>query len=125
MQTFRGSKILKEINTFIQKRRIKFIKSDSKDFCVTKKYIFQLNAVLLNFLFIEESWKKCITVLSQLFLALIISNVSWAPNQHIRMISEGSCDTEDYSNDAENSALITGINYTFKYFKNRNSYFML
>ncbi len=28
-----------------------------------------------------------------------------APNQHIRMISEGSCDTEDSSNDAENSAL--------------------
>ena len=25
---------------------------------------------------------------------------------HIRMISEGSCDTEDWSNDAENSALI-------------------
>jgi len=26
-------------------------------------------------------------------------------NQHIRMISEGSCDTEDCSNDAENPAL--------------------
>ncbi len=25
--------------------------------------------------------------------------------EHIRMISEGSCDTEDWSNDAENSAL--------------------
>ncbi len=31
--------------------------------------------------------------------------VSWALNQHIRMISEGSYDTEDWSNDAENSAL--------------------
>jgi len=30
----------------------------------------------------------------------------------IRVISEGSCDTEDCSNDAENPALITGINYT-------------
>ncbi len=30
--------------------------------------------------------------------------VSWAANQHIRMISEGSCDTEDWSNDAENFA---------------------
>ncbi len=28
------------------------------------------------------------------------------PNQHFR-ISEGSCDTEDWSNDAENSALDT------------------
>ncbi len=27
------------------------------------------------------------------------------------MISEGSCDTEDWSNDAENSALIRGVNY--------------
>ncbi len=26
-------------------------------------------------------------------------------NQHIRIISEGSCDTEDWRNDAENSAL--------------------
>jgi len=30
------------------------------------------------------------------------------------MISEGSCDTEDWSNDAENSAVITDINYIFK-----------
>ncbi len=30
------------------------------------------------------------------------------------MISEGSCDTEDWSNDAEYSALLTGINYTLK-----------
>jgi len=27
------------------------------------------------------------------------------------MVSEGSCDTEDWSNDAENSALFTGMNY--------------
>ncbi len=41
---------------------------------------------------------------AQLFSTLIIiRNVS--ANQHIRMISEGSCDTEDWSNDAENSAL--------------------
>uniref|UniRef100_A0A8C2CC91 Prolyl endopeptidase n=1 Tax=Cyprinus carpio TaxID=7962 RepID=A0A8C2CC91_CYPCA len=33
-----------------------------------------------------------------------IDNVSGAVNQHIRMISEGSCDTEDWSNDAGNSA---------------------
>ncbi len=26
------------------------------------------------------------------------------PNQHLRMISEGSCDTDDWSNDAENTA---------------------
>ncbi len=31
------------------------------------------------------------------------------------MISEESCDTEDWSNDAENSALTTGIDYVVKY----------
>ncbi len=38
------------------------------------------------------------------------------------MISEGSCDTEE-SNDAENSALITEINYS-KYSKIENHYLM-
>ena len=38
------------------------------------------------------------------------------------MISEG-CDTEDWSNDAENSPLITGINYSLKYIPIENSYF--
>jgi len=33
-------------------------------------------------------------------------------NQNIRMISEGSCDTEDWSN---GSFAITGINYILKY----------
>jgi len=33
---------------------------------------------------------------------IIIKKFSWAQVQHIRMISEGSCDTEDWSNDAEN-----------------------
>ncbi len=53
----------------------------------------------------------------QLFsTSLIIRNVSWAPNQHIRMISEGSCDTEDWSSlmAAENSALPPQELITFK-----------
>ncbi len=33
------------------------------------------------------------------------------------MISEGSCDTEDWSNDVENSTLITEINNILEYFK--------
>ncbi len=36
---------------------------------------------------------------------MLIRKDSWAANQNIRLISEGSCDTEDWSNDAENSAL--------------------
>ncbi len=34
------------------------------------------------------------TKILQLFLTWIIINVSWAPNQIIKMISEESCDTE-------------------------------
>jgi len=40
--------------------------------------------------------------------------VSWAPNQYIKMISEGSCDTEDWSNDAESSALTSQKYITFQ-----------
>ncbi len=48
-------------------------------------------AVLFNFLFIKESWKKYHR--SQKILSS-------------RMIYEESCDTEDWINDAENSALL-------------------
>ncbi len=41
------------------------------------------------------------------------------------MISEGSCDTEDWNNDAEHLALITAINYILKYIHTENSYFVL
>ncbi len=44
---------------------------------------------------------------AQLFLTLII-------NQNVRMISEGSCDTEDWSNDAENSAVSSEEEIIFK-----------
>ncbi len=36
---------------------------------------------------------------------IIIRKLSWAANLHIRMISEGSCDIEHWSSDAENSAV--------------------
>ncbi len=61
----------------------------------------------------------------QLFSELILITVSWAANQYIRMISERSCDTEDWSNDAENSLCITGIIYILKYSKVENSYLKL
>ncbi len=34
----------------------------------------------------------------------------WLINRIDRLISEGSCDTEDWSNHAENSSVITRIN---------------
>ncbi len=61
------------------------------------------------------STKKCLA--GQLCSALIIiRNVCWAANQHIRMISEGSCDTED-CNDVmmlKIQLYIAGINYILK-----------
>jgi len=42
---------------------------------------------------------------------------------HIRVICEGSCDTEDWSNDTENTALITGINYSLLYIHIEKGYF--
>ncbi len=58
---------------------------------------------LLNFVYIPEKMyhlfhKKYEAV--QLFSTLLI-----IINQQIRMISEGLCDSEDWSNDADNSAL--------------------
>jgi len=41
------------------------------------------------------------------------------------VISEGSCDTKDWSNDAKNSALITGINLILTYIDLENCYFEL
>jgi len=41
------------------------------------------------------------------------------------VISEGSCDTEDWNNDAENSPLITGINYILQYIQIENIYLRL
>jgi len=66
----------------------------------------------LNFLFAKEFRKKDASQNIDLFSTLIIIRAS---NHYIRVISEGSCDTEDWSNDAENSALITGINYILPY----------
>ncbi len=56
-------------------------------------------------------------------IIIIINVFLLAANQNMIMISEGSCDTEVWSNDAENSALITGINYILIYIQIENSYF--
>ncbi len=72
------------------------------------KGLFQINAVHLNFLFICESWK--IKYIAQLLSTLIIvRNVSWAAYYYDFWRPH---DTEDWSNDAENTALITEINYS-------------
>ncbi len=41
------------------------------------------------------------------------------------MFSKGSCDTKDWSNDAENAALHHSKNYILKYIKIEHSYLKL
>jgi len=63
-------------------------------------YTFQINAVLLNFPFIVETWKNGFPTkygAAKLFATLIIIRNGF---YYIMMISEGSCD----STDAENSS---------------------
>ncbi len=69
-------------------------------------YTFVMLQKIWNFYSSKNPEKKYVStkILSSTTL-IIIGNVSWAANQHIRMISEVSCDTKDWSNDAENSAL--------------------
>ncbi len=77
-------------------------------FFLLKLILLFFNTFVLNFLYIKESWKMCHcfhrNIQKQLFSTLIII-VSWAANHHIKMISEESCDTKDWCNDAENLAL--------------------
>ncbi len=88
--------------------------------------------MLFNFLIIKLSHKKSERWFpqkheaTQLFSTLIIiRNVSWAANQQIRMISEESCDTEDWSNDAENSALHHRNKLHSKMYSNRKHTFWI
>ncbi len=63
------------------------------------------NKLFFNFIFIKEYWKQ-ITISTKILSSKTVStliikiNVSWAVN--IRLISEVSCDTEDWSTDDEN-----------------------
>jgi len=62
-----------------------------------------VKAFVLLQLFINQRILIFFTIYSKIFSTLIIRKVSCAANHHIRMISEGSCNTEDWSNNAENS----------------------
>ncbi len=93
---------------------IKLTQSDIKDkYSVTKYFSFKFQVDQNN---PEKRFPQYYKA-AQLFSALLLTrNVLWAENQHIRMISEGSCDR---SNDAEIQIhiCITKINYTLKCIK--------
>ncbi len=69
---------------------------------ISKNAVFFLNFPFIKILIknLSQFSQKCEA--AQLFSTLMIINVFWATIQHVRMISEGSRDTEDWSNDAEN-----------------------
>ncbi len=69
---------------------------------ITVKTFIMLQKVSISYKFCFYSSKN-VSQFLQKYQAAIRSN-SWAAIQHITMISEGSCDTEDWSNDAENTA---------------------
>ncbi len=120
IQKFKVCKFVwKKLILLFSKDAFTLIKSDSKDiyvecytkFCLKKRCCITVNVVASRFL------QKC--------EATTIFNVD--NNQkcflHIRMISEGSCDTEDWSNDVENSALHHRNKLYFKIYSHRKQLF--
>ncbi len=84
------------------------------------KFPFQINAVLLNFLFITDSWKINYQfhkkyAAAQLFSTLIIRNVPWAANQHMRMISEDHVTLKTGVMMLKIQCCITEMNYILQY----------
>ncbi len=65
--------VYKQMNTFIQ-QSIESIKSDSKDIYYTI-FLFQINAVLLNFLFVKECRKIRVTVPTKIVSSTTVFNI--------------------------------------------------
>ncbi len=68
---------------------IKLIESDSKNIYNVTKNLFQINAVLLNFLFIKESWKKSVFNIdnnnNKCFFQHQISILEWFLKDHVTL----------------------------------------
>ncbi len=111
----------KDINIFIQLGHIKLIKSDIQKISISNKCCYFKSSVLnRENLIISRFPQKYYS--AQVFSTfIIIINDSWASNQHIRIIFEGSCDTEDWINDAENTALHHRNKLHFKIYSNRKT----
>ncbi len=107
---------LKEMNTFLQQGCIKFIESNSKDiYNVTKIYIsnkrcsFELS---IHLWFLKNKMYQFPQNSSTTVFNIDNNQKCFLSSKSAYYYdSEGSCDTEDWSNDAENSALIRAINY--------------
>ncbi len=112
--------ILAVHHSFHKKFILLFIKDALNWSKVTvKTFIVSQNISISNKCCYFESWKiKCITVSTKLLCSTIVFNID--NNQKCVLSSKSayyydfwrSCDTEYWSNDAENTALITEINYS-------------
>ncbi len=61
-------------------------------------------------LILKNTGKEYIRVSTKKKKTILILRINiWAANQYIRMISEGSCDTEDWSNDVHHITIIYNI----------------
>ncbi len=75
---------------------LKLIKSDSERiYSVTKDFYIKCSDSEKKPITISTKNIKQITAFSTFS---IVRNIFWAPNHNIWMISEGSCDTEDWTN---------------------------
>ncbi len=83
--------------------------------------------MLLNFLFIRK--KKFVTVSTKILSSTTVFNIDnnnkylLSSKSTYYMISEGLGDNEDWSNDAENSALHHINKLHFKIYSNTNQFF--
>ncbi len=74
---------------------------------------------LLNFLFIEESWKNVLPLPQKQLSSTTVFNTDNTSNNKCFLSSksayifEGSCDTEDRNNDAYEKWKITALNFSF------------
>ncbi len=80
MQTRCVLELLFKRGHFLKKVILLFIKNalnwSKVTFIMLQKILFKINAVLLNFLFIKESWKiKCITVSTKTFSSTTVFNI--------------------------------------------------
>ncbi len=92
---------------------------------VVLHFLFEINAVLLNFIFIKEFGKNVPQNDSAavLFSSFIKINVSWAANQYISMISEDHVTLKTGVMMLEIQLCISGINYILEYIQIENRHF--
>jgi len=82
---------------------MKFIENYSNDIYNVTKHFLKQNTFIKKISFYKNIKQKLISTQHNNIISIV--NISCAPNKHIKMISEESNDTEDWSNDAENSLL--------------------